>query len=163
MENTNYLYAETTEKIIGCAMKVHTYLGYGFTPFFNFIFGSREGYAVQEVIYQRALEIELRKQGVEFKREFSMNIYYENHKIGARRVDFLVNECISLEIKATQNLDSVHFAQAQNYMEAYNLQVGLLINFGEKSLRFRRLSNTKFKSLESSQNFNNLNNHNNPL
>ena len=133
MENTTYLYAETTEKMIGCAMKVHTYLGNGFP----------------EVIYQRALEIEFRKQGVEFKREFSMNIYYENHKIGARRVDFLVNEFISLEIKATQNLESVHFAQAQNYLEAYNLQVGLLINFGEKSLRFRRLKNNKFRPPQS--------------
>ena len=130
METKIYLHGETTEKIIACAMKVHTTLGNGF----------------QEVIYQRALEIEFQKQNINFKREFTMKVFYENHQIGTRLVDFLINKCVSLEIKATREIESVHFAQAQNYLEAYNLEVGLLINFGEKSLRFKRLENKKIKS-----------------
>lgn len=146
MEERKYLHGEITEKIIACALKVHTTLGNGFTPFLNFIFGSREGYAVQEVIYQRALEIEFQNHNLNFKREFSMKVFYNNHQIGTRRVDFLINGCVSLEIKAAKELESVHFAQAQNYLEAYNLEVGLLVNFGEKSLRFKRLENKKYKS-----------------
>lgn len=130
MEERKYLHGEITEKIIACALKVHTTLGNGF----------------QEVIYQRALEIEFQNHNLNFKREFSMKVFYNNHQIGTRRVDFLINGCVSLEIKAAKELESVHFAQAQNYLEAYNLEVGLLVNFGEKSLRFKRLENKKYKS-----------------
>jgi GxxExxY protein len=121
-------YQEITGKVIGAAMKVHAFLGNGF----------------QEVIYQRALEIELSEMQVSFEREFSMNVYYKNHRIGQRRVDFLVERHISVEIKAILNLEPVHFAQARNYLEAYNLDVGLLINFGSQSLQFKRLQNPKF-------------------
>lgn len=121
-------YREITEKIIGAAMKVHAALGNGF----------------QEVIYQRALEIELREMNVSFEREFSMPVYYKNQQIGERRVDFLVEGKISVELKAIINLEPVHFAQARNYLEAYNLEVGLLINFGSISLQFKRLQNPKF-------------------
>ena len=121
-------YKEITEKIIGASMKVHAALGNGF----------------QEVIYQRALEIELKKMGVLFEREFDMPVYYKNHQIGERRVDFLVEGKISVELKAIINLEPVHFAQARNYLEAYNLEVGLLINFGSISLQFKRLQNPKF-------------------
>ena len=109
-------------------MEVHKNLGNGF----------------QEVIYQRALEIEMRDQGIEFKREFEMPIYYKNLQIGLRRVDFLVEEIISVEIKAIIQLENVHLAQAINYLEAYNLEIGLLINFGSKSLDFKRVVNSKF-------------------
>lgn len=129
MDSKLFKYSAITEKIIGCAMKVHTFIGNGF----------------QEVIYQRALEIEFTKQNIEFKREFSMPIFYENYEVGTRRVDFL-GEGISVELKAITQLEPVHFAQAQNYLEAYNLEVGLLINFGEKSLRVRRLENKKYKT-----------------
>ena len=114
-------------------MTVHSALGNGF----------------QEVIYQRALEIEMNLAGIEFKREFEMPIYYRNMHIGTRRVDFLVEGVISVELKALTKLEDVHFAQAINYLEAYNLEIGLLINFGERSLAFKRLTNKKFKSLES--------------
>ena len=83
--------------------------------------------------------------GIAFQREFEMPIRYRDQIIGTRRVDFLVEGVISVELKATTKLEDVHFAQAINYLEAYNLEVGLLINFGETSLNFKRLSNKKFK------------------
>jgi GxxExxY protein len=116
---------EITHKIIGCAMKVHRTLGNGF----------------QEIIYSRALAIEMNKQGLGFQREMSMKIYYEGHDIGTRRVDFFVEDCIMLEIKAIIQLEDVHLAQAMNYCQAYNLPIGLLINFGSKSLDFKRVYN----------------------
>lgn len=122
-------YKEITEKIIGASMKVHAALGNGF----------------QEVIYQRALEIELKESGLEFAREFNMPVFYKERMIGERRVDFLVAGVISVELKAILQLEPVHFAQARNYLEAYNLEVGLLINFGSTSLEFKRLQNPKFK------------------
>jgi GxxExxY protein len=130
-EKTKYKYADLTSKIIGCAMKVHSTLGNGF----------------QEVIYQRALEIEMNVEGIPFQREFEMPIFYRNQHIGTRRVDFLINGVISVELKAITQLEDVHLAQAINYLEAYNLEIGLLINFGERSLIFKRLQNKKFKPL----------------
>lgn len=130
MIKKEYKYSDLTEKIIGCAMEVHKALGNGF----------------QEVIYQRALEIEMSFTGLNFKREFEMPIYYCDHHIGTRRVDFLVEDVISVELKAITKLEDVHFAQAINYLEAYNLEIGLLINFGETSLVFKRLTNKKYKN-----------------
>ena len=128
MVNEKYKYSELTSKIIGCAMEVHNILGNGF----------------QEVIYQRALEIEFRNNNIEFVREFEMPIFFKGTEIGRRRVDFLVNGLISVELKAISKLENVHFAQAMNYLEAYNLEIGLLINFGETSLNFKRFSNKKY-------------------
>ena len=99
----------------------------------------------QEVIYQRALGIEMSEEGIFFEREPEMFIYYKGQEIGKRRVDFLVAECISVELKAVVKLEDVHLAQALNYLEVYNLEIGLLINFGADSLDFRRLTNKKFK------------------
>jgi GxxExxY protein len=118
-------YEEVTRKIIGCAMKVHTTLGNGF----------------QEVIYQRALAIEMEKQGLGFQREMEMTIFYEGIDIGTRRVDFFVEENIMVELKALIKLEDVHLAQAMNYCQVYNLPIGLLINFGAKSLEFKRVYN----------------------
>jgi len=115
-------YEEITEKIIGAAMEVHKTLGNGF----------------QEVIYQRALAIELVGRAISYDREFVIPIHYRNHEIGSRRVDFLVSDVISVELKAITKLEDVHLAQALNYLEAYNLEIGLLINFGVKSLEFKR-------------------------
>lgn len=126
---TAYKYSELTSRIIGCAMAVHRALGNGF----------------QEVIYQRALEIELADNGIVFSREHEMPVYYKNQQIGTRRVDFLIEQVVSVELKAIIKLEDVHFAQAINYLEAYDLEVGLLINFGSKSLEFKRLLNSKFK------------------
>lgn len=120
-------FAEITEKIIGCAMKVHRELGSGF----------------QEYIYQRALEIEMKKALIRFIREYEMPIYYTGEKIGMRIVDFFVDEKIMVELKAVTDLDDVYLAQGLNYLEASGLEVGLLINFGAKSLQFKRLHNRK--------------------
>ncbi|SRR6266498_3656413 len=126
---TDYKFKEITEKIIGSSMKVHSALGNGF----------------QEVIYQRALEIEMEEVGLHFARELSMPIYYRGRQIGERRVDFFVEEKIMVEIKAIIHLENVHLAQAKNYLEAYNMQVGQLINFGNISLEFKRIENPKYK------------------
>lgn len=124
------IYSEISDKIIGAAMKVHRSLGLGF----------------QEYIYQRALEIELVKCGMKFKREYEMPIYYSGEKIGIRIVDFFVEEKIMVELKATVELENVHVAQTFNYIEASGIEVGLLINFGGKSLQFKRLHNKKLSS-----------------
>jgi GxxExxY protein len=130
MINEQYKYSDLTSEIIGCAMAVHKSLGNGF----------------QEVIYQRALEIEMRLTNLSFSREHEMPIFYREEQIGTRRVDFLVENTISLELKATTKLEDIHYAQAMNYLEAYNLEIGLLINFGETSLQFKRFTNKKYKS-----------------
>ena len=130
MINNEYKYSELTGRIINCSMAVHNELGNGF----------------QEVIYQRALEIEMTDQGLSFSREHDMPIFYKKRPIGKRRVDFLVEEVIAVEIKAVIELQDVHLAQAINYLEAYNLEIGLLINFGGKSLQFKRLTNKAYKS-----------------
>jgi GxxExxY protein len=116
---------ELTHKIIGCAMKVHTVLGSGF----------------QEVIYQRALAIEMEKQGLSYQREMEMTIHYDDQPIGTRRVDFFVAGVIMVELKAVAKLDDAHLAQAMNYCQAYQLPIGLLINFGARSMEFKRVYN----------------------
>lgn len=108
-------------------MKVHKHLGNGF----------------QEVVYQRALAIEMQMQGIEFSREHEMTLQYKGHDVGSRRVDFFVENKIMVEIKAIINLEDVHLAQAMNYVEAYDLEIGLLINFGAKSLQHKRVDNNK--------------------
>jgi GxxExxY protein len=90
--------------------------------------------------------IEMQLAGITFNREFEMPVFYRQQKIGTRRVDFLVEEVISVELKARTELEDIHFAQAINYLEAYNLEVGLLINFGGRSLEYKRLANKKFKN-----------------
>jgi GxxExxY protein len=120
-------YSEITEKIIGCAMRVHKEPGAGF----------------QEYIYQSALEIELKKLAIRFILEYEMPIYYQGEKIGIRIVDFFIDEKIMVELKAVTELDDVHLAQALNYLEDSGLEVALLINFGAKSLQFKRLHNRK--------------------
>ncbi len=109
-------------------MEVHKILGNGF----------------QEVIYQRALAEEFNLRGVNVSREFEMKVFYKGKPIGTRRVDFLVDKVIAVEIKALSKLENVHLAQAINYLEAYNLEIGMLLNFGSKSLEYRRLINPKF-------------------
>lgn len=128
---TQYKYSELTGNIIRCAMEVHRVLGNGF----------------QEVIYQRALAKELSLQFISFTREKEMPIYYKEELIGTRRVDFLVEKLISVEIKAITALENRELNQGINYLEAYNLEIGLLINFGSKSLEFRRLINSKYRPL----------------
>ena len=115
-----------TYNIIGCAMKVHGKLGNGF----------------QEVIYQRALGIELERAGLAFKREVEYPVYYDKIEIGSRRADFIVGEKVVIELKALIALEDIHIAQARNYLEAFDLDVSLLINFGGRSLEHKRLFNS---------------------
>lgn len=119
---------DLTHKIIGCAMEVHRVLGNGF----------------QEVIYQRALAYEMSLRGIIFQREVEMPVVYKGRSVGTRRVDFLVEEVISTELKAVIQLEKVFLTQALNYLEAYNLEVGLLLNFGAPSLEYKRLLNKKY-------------------
>jgi GxxExxY protein len=121
--NEKYPLSELTGKIIGCAMEVHRILGNGF----------------QEVIYQRALAIEFKRQSISYSREHEMDIFYKGEHIGGRRVDFFVEGKVMVELKAVIHLEDVHLAQAINYLEAYGLEMGLLINFGAKSLEFKRV------------------------
>ena len=120
-------YEELTQKIIGCAMEVHKTLGNG----------------LQEVIYQRALAIEMRMQGLDFEREKEMPIFYKGQDIGTRRVDFFVEEKIMVELKAIIQLEDVHLAQAMNYLEAYHMEIGLLINFGGPKLEIKKYALSK--------------------
>ena len=114
-----------THEIIGCAMEIHRQLGAGF----------------QEVIYQRCLEIELGVKGLPFGREVEQPIYYKGNKVGTRRADFIVDNRIVVELKALVALEPVHLAQAKNYVRAYDLETGLLINFGGRSLEWNRIFN----------------------
>ena len=117
-----------TYKIIGCAMKVHNELDPGF----------------QEVIYQRCLAIELDRSTLDFAREHSYPIYYQGIEVGSRRADFIVDDKIVVELKALVDLEDVHLAQAKNYTVAFDYALGLLINFGAKSLQYKRIYNPKY-------------------
>ena len=127
MIDKNYLLSDVTEQVIGCAMRVHSGLGNGFP----------------EIIYQRALALELEASGVPFVREKEHPVYYRDARIGSRIVDFLIQDNLLLELKATSELTDNHFAQIINYLTAFRLEVGLLINFGQKSLQYRRFVKSK--------------------
>ncbi|HEY2582616.1 MAG TPA: GxxExxY protein [Mucilaginibacter sp.] len=120
-----YKHSEITGKVIGWAMQVHSFLGNGY----------------QEFIYQRALSIEFTKAGLNFKRELEMPIFYKDvvEPIGTRRVDFLVENCVLVELKALIALDDLHLNQILNYLRAYKIEIGLLLNFGERNLNYKRL------------------------
>jgi GxxExxY protein len=119
------LYSDITEKVIGAAFEVHKFLGNGF----------------QEVIYQRALAHEMQNARLYFAREIEQEIFYKDlpEPIGTRRADFVVENKVLVELKALKELEDVHLAQTLNYLRAYKLEIGLLINFGGKSLTFKRL------------------------
>jgi len=123
--NSNLKYGDITEKVIGCACEVHKFLGNGF----------------QEVIYQRALSLELNKAGLSYSREVEQPIFYKDYteEIGTRRADFIVESKILVELKAVTQIEGVHLAQILNYLKVYHYEVGLLINFGTKSLTFKRV------------------------
>ena len=128
MNDQRYVYSDLTRRVIGCAMTVHSILGHGF----------------QEVVYQRALAREMESAGISFGREVDMPIFYKDWQVGTRRVDFLVADRFTVELKAVGELDDSHLAQAINYVEAFNVEIGLLINFGGERLEFRRLFNNRF-------------------
>ncbi len=110
-------------------MKVHSALGNGFP----------------EVIYQRSLAIELEKSGIQFNREIQQDVFYDNIKVGTRIADFLVEGKILVELKALSEINETHYSQILNYLKAFRLEIGLLINFGSKSLQFKRFINSKLQ------------------
>ena len=122
-----------TYKIIGCAMKIHNTLGNGF----------------QEVIYQRCLQLEMERAGLNFGREIEQPIFYEDIEVGTRRADFIVENQVVVELKALINLEDIHLAQAKNYVVAYNFPKGLLINFGSLSLQYKLIFNPRLNSVHS--------------
>jgi GxxExxY protein len=126
-----YMHTELTHAIIGCAMDVHSTLGCGF----------------QEVIYQRALAVEMERKNIPFVRESDREIFYKGVNVGTRRADFFVADCVLVEIKALTAMENVHLAQAINYLEAYAMNIGLLLNFGAKRLEFRRLIQSNLKGV----------------
>ena len=127
LQDADLRYAGLTRRIIGCGMAVHSALGNGF----------------QEVVYQRALAVEMEREGLSFSREHEMPIWYRDVQVGTRRVDFFVEEIVLVELKAISSLENVHLAQGLNYLEAFGLEVGLLLNFGGSRLEFKRLTNQK--------------------
>ncbi|MDH6311275.1 GxxExxY protein [Parabacteroides sp. PFB2-10] len=129
MINEKYQLSELTGNIIGAAMEVHRILGNGF----------------QEAVYQRALAIEFHIREIQYEREKEMPLKYKGNDIGTRRVDFFVEENVMVELKAISELTDAHLAQAINYLEAYNMKIGLLINFGSNSLQFKRVVNKYLK------------------
>lgn len=134
-------YKEITERIIGVSFEVHKFLGNGF----------------QEVIYQRALAWEMKQAELEFAREIEQDIFYKDlpEPIGTRRADFVVEGKVLVELKALTKLEDVHLAQTLNYLKAYKLEIGLLINFGSKSLEFKRLILTHHNQSVKSKNLQN--------
>jgi GxxExxY protein len=126
MIKQEYKHSDITSKIIGCAMTVHKTLGSGY----------------MEVVYQRALAIEMNLQSIDFSREKKMPVHYKGYEVGSRRADFLVEGKVMVEIKALKKLEDVHLAQTLNYLEASSLEIGLLLNFGAKSLEIKRLINS---------------------
>ena len=122
-----YKYPKVTSKILDCALEVHKTLGNGYP----------------QDIYRKALSLEMQFLGLEHQREIDLDIFCRGEKIGSRRIDFLVANTISVEITAINQLEDDHLIQVINYLEAYNLDVGLLINFGAKNLEFKRVMNKK--------------------
>ena len=129
MDTEKYLHWELTQKIIGCAMEVHNNLGNGF----------------QEVIYQKALAMEMDAIGLSYVREMGLPIIYKGEEIGLRRADFFVEQKVMVELKAVSKLENIHLAQAINYLEVSNTDVGLLINFGTPRLTFKRVKKPNSK------------------
>ncbi len=123
----DYKHSDITEKIIGCSLKVHNTIGNGFP----------------EIIYHRALAIEMAKQGICYSSEEKMQVFYEGQRVGVRRVDFLVENQVMVELKAVSELQDGHTAQILNYLKAFGLEVGLLLNFGARKLEIKRYVNSK--------------------
>ena len=126
--NTDYKHSDITGRIIGSAMEVHRHLGPGF----------------QEKIYQRALAIEMGRQRLNFIQEYENTVLYKEEFVGKRRSDFLVEDAVSVEMKAVKQMDDGDLCQAINYLEIFNIEIGLLFNFGSNRLEFKRLINSRY-------------------
>ncbi|MBX2935057.1 MAG: GxxExxY protein [Ferruginibacter sp.] len=123
----DYKHSELTGKIIGCAMKVHRKIGMGFP----------------EIIYQRSLVIELKKAGIFCEKEVEKDIFYEGIKVGSRRLDLIIEKLVIVELKAITEVEPICHNQILNYLKVFNIEVGLLLNFGNTSLQYKRFVNTR--------------------
>jgi len=121
-----YKHSDLTGLIIGGAMKVHREVGPGFP----------------EMIYLRCLLLELKKYGLNCETELERDIFYEGIKVGSRRLDLLVNSKVIVELKAVSELEKLYYNQVINYLKVFNLEVGLLLNFGSISLQYKRFANS---------------------
>ena len=129
MSNDVYekILSDETYKVIGACMGVHRELGCGFL----------------EAVYQEALEKEFRLRKIPFIREAKINIMYKGAVLEKKYVtDFICYEEVIVELKAISCLDGTHTAQVINYLKATGLEVGLLVNFGQKSLQQKRILNS---------------------
>lgn len=124
MNQTNYKYSDITQRIIGCAMKVHSHFGLGFP----------------EAIYKRSLLIELQNAGLLYQSEIEKDIFYRGHFIGKRRLDIIVEEKVLIELKAISETGKNDHNQIINYLNIFKIEVGLLLNFGKESLEFKRFA-----------------------
>ncbi len=127
MIKEQYIHSDITAEILSIAFEVHKTIGSGFV----------------ESIYQKAMIVECNLRGIENDSEIELPVFYKNVKIGSRRADLLIKKIVIVELKAVSELNDNHLAQAINYLEAFNLEVGLLINFGSKSLQFKRVVHPK--------------------
>lgn len=136
MEQKDFQYSDITEKIIGAAMKVHSHFGLGFP----------------EVVYKRALIIELEFLGLQFSTEIEKDIFYHDQLIAKRRLDLIVESKLLIELKALPEVDKKCHNQIINYLKIFSFEVGLLLNFGRDRLEFKRFANSKGKSTKSFNN-----------
>lgn len=126
MNKTELFFKDEAYQIIGCAMEVHRTLGCGF----------------REEVYQDALEIEFKRQDIIYERESPFDIYYKGIRLRKEYfADFLCFENIIVELKAVSELTGDHESQVINYLKASKCRLGILINFGTKSLQYKRLVN----------------------
>ena len=119
-----YLLSDVTARIIAAATKVHRTLGPG----------------LEEVVYQRALALELPAHNFKFSREVWMDVCYKGAQVGRKRVDFVIDQ-VMVEIKAKAVLEDAAFAQTLSYLKTSGNKVGLLLNFGADKLQIKRLAN----------------------
>jgi GxxExxY protein len=127
--NDNFKHAEITDLIIKAFFTVYNRLGYGFL----------------EKVYERALEIECRKLGLKCNQQCPIDVYYDRQKVGFYFADMIVNRCVIVEIKALSELNKKHEAQLTNYLKATEIEVGLLLNFGEKPELKRKVFTNEYK------------------
>ena len=122
--NPAYPLSDVIARIIAAATEVHRALGPGF----------------EEVVYQRALELELPAHGLEFSREVRLDVHYKGQKVGKKRVDFIISEVL-VEIKARYEIEDPDYIQTLSYLKASDFKIGLLLNFGAPRLQIKRLAN----------------------
>lgn len=129
MADNHYKHVKLTEQIIGCAYKVHSKLGTGF----------------MEKIYENALMVELNNAGLSAQQQYPIKVYYDEIIIGDHLADIVVEDKVVIELKAVNQLVRAHEVQLVNYLKATNLEVGLLINFGDKLTVKRKVLSKNYK------------------